>query len=593
MDHDNHDGDNNNNTDVIDPAKKGLWEPIKYHFRYLPVHIALLHTGKVLAFGGSGNDETRLNSPYPAEIFEPDDLERSDVDYHDNHVHNHNHHTTSNREKNSNSYSNNGNINSNINGKGSASTNHQAGRVYEIPTDVSGDIFCSGHAFLSDGRLIVAGGTYKYDGKFLRLPIPPFSGLQHTHIFDPITLKWSQVADMKNGRWYPSCIMLADGRILVMAGLSKNFPWAFLKELEIYSSKDREGWQTIPGAGHWIPMYPRLHLLPSGEIFYAGSYNTHYTFPFSLYGFPSSIFNVQNRRWTKIGNPHNVKREEGTTVLLPLLPPDYSAKVLLIAGGTQPGTDAINDVEMIDFSEKHPKYKSIKPLKHPRYYAYAVLLPDQSVLVLGGKIGTKGHTHTQTHTQMNSNKNIHKQKKLEMVRHEALEEVPHDHHAVLEPELFNPKDNNWHPMASMKLDRLYHANALLLPDGRVMTAGSNPERRINELRIELYRPPYLFRGSRPEISKSPNSITYGQEFEIQTNDNANHINAIALIRPSVTTHCVNTEQRYVGLEFHIKNSNILSAKTPLNRNILPPGYYMLFIVAKDDIPSIGHFVHIL
>ena len=91
----------------------------------------------------------------------------------------------------------------------------------------------------------------------------------------------------------------------------------------------------------------------------------------------------------------------------------------------------------------------------------------------------------------------------------------------------------------------------------------------------------------------PSSLTYGREFEIETNGNANHINAIALIRPSVTTHCVNTEQRYVGLEFHTKNSNILSAKTPLNRNVLPPGYYMLFIIAEDGIPSIGDFVHVL
>ena len=61
-----------------DPAQKGLWEPVKYYFRHLPVHLALLHTGKVLAFGGSGNDETRLDSPYPAEVFEPDGLKEID-----------------------------------------------------------------------------------------------------------------------------------------------------------------------------------------------------------------------------------------------------------------------------------------------------------------------------------------------------------------------------------------------------------------------------------------------------------------------------------------------------------------------------------
>jgi hypothetical protein len=555
MNHDNNDPNS---------AEKGLWEPIKYRFKYLPVHIALLHTGKVLAFGGSGNDENRLNSPYPAEIFEPD-------------------------------YEGTRGLSSGSSSDGSSHKNDNSNtreddddisRVYEISNaGIVGDVFCSGHAFLPDGRLIVAGGTYRYDGSILRIPIPPFSGLEHSYIFDPTNLKWTRIGNMKNGRWYPTCIMLSDGRILVMAGLSKYFPWVFLDELEIYSNDiNNEGvWKKISGANHWIPMYPRLHLLPSGEVFYAGCYNTHYTFPFSLRGFPSATFNIEDKTWTKIGNPNNINREEGTTVLLPLTPPDYSARVLLIAGGLQPGTEAINDVEKIDFSENNPQYKSIKPLKHPRYYAYAVLLPDQSVLVLGGKTGTKGHTMTAT---MNNKKMKPTANTKSM---ESNSEVHHDPHSVLEPELFSPEDESWHPMAHMKVERLYHANALLLPDGRVMTAGSNPERRMNELRIELFCPPYLFRGSRPVISKYPSSISYGQEFEMQTND-ANHIQAVALMRPSVTTHCVNTEQRYVGLEYNQKNSNTLLIKVPLNKNVIPPGYYMLFIISEDNTPSFAPFV---
>ena len=132
----------------------------------------------------------------------------------------------------------------------------------------------------------------------------------------------------------------------------------------------------------------------------------------------------------------------------------------------------------------------------------------------------------------------------------------------------------------MQVDRLYHAGALLLPDGRVMAAGSNPERRMNELRIEIFRPPYLFRGSRPVISKYPPNVSYGKEFEVETDD-ASHINAVALMHPSVTTHCVNTEQRYIGLEYKQKNSNTLLVNVPSNRNVIPPGYYMLFAISGD------------
>ena len=551
----------NDDTDLLDqlgieqePARKGLWEPVKYRFRHLPVHLALLRTGRVLAFGGSGNDETRLDSPYPAEVFEPDGIQEIDenTEFGDTPK-------KAIREV--------------------ETIRHTRDRVYEIPTEVDGDLFCCGHAFLPDGRLIVAGGTSKYDDKIFGFPIPPFSGLDHSYTFDPVSSRWKKASTMKNARWYPTCISLPDGRVMVMAGLSKSFPWAFLNKLEVYSPDDNTGqWQQVVGANHWVPMYPRLHLLPSGDIFYAGSYNTHYTFPFSLRSFPSATYSIRNNKWTTIGNPNNIKREEGTSVLLPLLPPDYVARVLLIGGGTQPGTDAINDVEIIDFSERHPRYKSIKPLKHPRYYVYPVLLPDQTVLVLGGKTGIKGHIMKDS-----TKRNRH----LSKIHEPGT--VPHDPHAVLEPELYDPLAKKWSSMAHMRVDRLYHANAILLADGRVMTAGSNPDRRVNELRIELYRPPYFFKGERPTIFKIPKIILYGTEFQIETAD-TEAIKSVALIRPSVTTHCVNTEQRYIGLEFTRKNPSLLSSRVTLNRNIVPPGYYMLFLLSQSDVPSIGQFI---
>jgi hypothetical protein len=539
-----------------DDSSKGMWQPIKYRFKYLPVHIALLHTGKVLAFGGSGNDERYLTNPYPSEIFEPD-------------------------------------VDSDI-GEGGE---HKEGRVYEISNaNIDADIFCAGHTFLSDGCLLVAGGTYKYDRSIFSIPILPFSGLERSYIFDPVELRWSRMTDMSYGRWYPTCILLSDGRVLVMAGLTKRFPWVFLNKLEIYS-KDK-GWQRIRGADRWIPMYPRLHLLPSGDVFYAGSYNTHYTFPFSLRSFPSASFNINNNKWTTIGLPGNIKREEGTSVLLPLLPPDYTARVLLIAGGLQPGTEAINHVEIIDFSENPPHYKPKTSLTHARYYCYAVLLPDQQVLVLGGKMGTKSH-----HVSHDDSKQKRKKKKIKLehmhehgynisddhIRENQDYVVPQEPLAVREPEIYNLKEDKWYPMAHMKLDRLYHANALLLPDGRVMAAGSNPKRGVNELCIELFCPPYLFRGDRPTISRHPGYISYGHEFEIET-DAANEIQAVALMHPSVNTHCVDTEQRYLGLNFSNKNSNRLIANVPSNRNLAPPGYYMLFIIKENNIPSVASFV---
>lgn len=524
--------------DKNEPSLYGAWEPIKHRFHHLPVHMALLHTGKVLAIGGSGNDPKHLRNIYQAELFEPDPLEH-DMSHDNDHS-----------------------------------------RVQLLSNEgLDGDIFCAGHAYLPDGRILIAGGTHKYDNSFLGIPFPPFRGLEHTYIFDPITLKWNRKENMKHGRWYPTCIMLSDGRILVMAGLQKQFPWVFLNKLEIYS--EDVGWQRLKGADHWLPLYPRLHLLPNGDIFYAGSYNTHYTFPFVVKAFPSASLNVTTQKWTVFGNPNNVNREEGTTVMLPLHPPEYTARIMLIAGGTPTGKDAISDVEMIDFSESQPRYRPIQSLKHPRYYAYAVLLPDQSILVIGGKTGKKGHLHDSQFKPDNMHDNHHDHDK----------DISHHPDAILEPELYSPKDRKWHPMADMIVDRLYHSNALLLPDGRVVTAGSNPHRTVNELRIEIFRPRYLYSNHRPRITGFKEKIKYGEAFEIESPDTGN-IGAVALIRPSVTTHCVNSEQRYVGLEFSQKSSSVLSAKMPSNKNIVPLGYYMLFIINEDNIPSVASFVSV-
>jgi hypothetical protein len=369
--------------------------------------------------------------------------------------------------------------------------------------------------------------------------------------------------------------MIPDGRVVTMAGLSKNFPWVFLGEIEVFSSERRE-WKTLKGSNWRLPLYPRLHILPNGDIFYAGSFNTHYVYPFVVTAFPSATLNIHTGKWKIIGNPNNVKREEGTTVLLPLLPPDYPAKILLIGGGTPQGEDAISDVELIDFSRSNPKYQRKGNMKNPRYYNYAVILPDQNILVLGGKIGKKGHIPD------------HDLRSLRQ-RHRHDGQLHHIPEAVMEPELFKLDEEKWYPMADMKVDRLYHSNALLLPDGRVMTAGSNPERTMNELRIEIFHPPYLFKGVRPTINKIPERLRYGNTFEIETNE-ASEIGSIAFIRPSITTHCVNVDQRYIGLEFNQINSNILKVSIPANKNIILPGYYMLFIVNENKIPSVARFV---
>jgi hypothetical protein len=513
--------------DTGDPSQVGVWEPIRYRFKSLPVHVALLHTGKVLALGGSCNDRDHLRQPYPATLWDP-----------------------------------------------------RTGELNPVEQDLAGDVFCAGHTFLSDGRLLVAGGTYGYDvQRFGAFPLPPFSGLEHAYLFDPIGEMWTRVGNMLAGRWYPTLVTMGDGRVLCVAGFTKRFPWVFLRKIEVYSPG--EGWRKLQDADRWMPLYPRLHLLPAGGVFYAGSYNTHYTFPFALWGFPTAILNPKTGRWTDIGLPRTSEREEGTTVLLPLTPPDYRARILLTGGGTPGGDEAVPDAEIIDLSEPGPRWRPIAPMKHARYYAYPVILPDRQILVVGGRSGAKGHHSPDMPPAMDPHPREEEP---------APQDPPQDPLAVREGEMFDPDSEQWRPVASMQVDRLYHSNALLLPDGRVMVAGSNPASKVNELRIEIYRPPYLFQGSRPRIEDAPPAVIYGDEFEIRTPD-APQVDEVALIRPSSTTHCVNTDQRYVGMPITGRTSESLRAQIPDNPNLAPPGYYMLFIL-RDGIPSEARFMRV-
>lgn len=505
------------------PAQVGMWEPVAHTFKFLPVHVALLPTGKVLAFGGSGNDERREGHPYPAEVWDP-----------------------------------------------------ETGESRTIDQPLDGDLFCAGQCFLPDGRLLVAGGTYRYDRRYFGLPVP-FSGLEQAYTFDPWSEAWTRVPDMANGRWYPTLVSLEDGRILAMAGFTKRFPWAFRKDIELYARNG--GWRRLRRAARWLPLYPRLHLVPGG-VFYSGSYNTHYVFPFKLKGFPTALLDPDTYRWTTIGPPNRSQREEGASILLPLLPPKYSARVLLVGGGTPRGKLATAEAEIIELSQDRPRWRQVSSMAHARYYLYSVMLPDKRVLVIGGRSGETGHHHPSPSETPSS----------ATTRNAVHHLVPQDRLAIHVAEAFNPDREEWSTLPPMTLDRLYHSNALLLPDGRVMVAGSNPDRRVNELRIEIYRPAYLFARTRPTIEAAPRTVRRGEPFEIVTQQ-ASELTDVALLRPSATTHGLDTDQRYVGLSFRSTSSTTVEARLPPEPGIAPPGYYMLFVLS-EGVPSHGLFLSV-
>jgi hypothetical protein len=225
----------------------------------------------------------------------------------------------------------------------------------------------------------------------------------------------------------------------------------------------------------------------------------------------------------------------------------------MIMGGLG-GAGAITNCDIVDLHTGAGSYTPAAPLHYGRTRLNAVLLPDRTVFVSGG--GQQGEAQP-----------------------------------VLQSEIYDPATNAWTDAATATVPRLYHSVAALLPDGRVATAGSNPNRGDDELRIEIFHPPYLFRGPRPFIEAVTEHMHYGEHHELRT-PQARHIRWVQLTRPMATTHSCDTQQRIVDLPFTRHGFCHLEIHITDEPNLAPPGWYLLTIVDQQRIPSVARWVHI-
>ncbi len=399
------------------------------------------------------------------------------------------------------------------------------------------DMFCNSMVVLPDGRPFVTGGNLQYD---------PFHGWNRTAAYDPATGKFSDMEDMANGRWYPTSTVLGDGRVMVFSGL--NATGSTDMHVEIY--KVGVGW-SAPSSLSWTPpLYPRMHLLPSGKVFYSGASTQ------------SRTFDPSNNTWSNViaTTIYGGSRTYGSSVLLPLTPANgYKPRVMIFGGGNP----ATKTTEIIDLSVGTPAWASGPPMSLERIEMNATLLPTGRILTVGGSLND--------------------------------EEVAS---ASLQADLFDASGTTVTvgSAGSNGFARLYHSVSLLLPDATVWVAGGNPTRGSYEHNVEIYTPPYLYNSNgtlatRPSISSvTPGVVGYGTSFSVQTPDAAN-ISSVVLMKAGMSTHAFDMEQRMVGLAFSA-GSGVLNVTGPPNGNIAPPGYYMLFIINNSGVPSVAQFVQV-
>ncbi|MGH3937770.1 MAG: galactose oxidase-like domain-containing protein [Pseudonocardiaceae bacterium] len=467
-------------TDLDTAPTKGVWRLLDFDTQINPIHAALLHTGDVLLFSGSGNDiDDFIAHQFRSRVW------------------------------------------------------HYPSTRFDAP-ETPIDLFCCGHAFLPDGRLLAAGGTEQYD---------PFHGLRDAVVFDPASLSWKHAPDMAGGRWYPSLLTLADGRVLAISGLGADGP---LNEVPELYNDTPPNWSPVHSPGPW-PMYSHVFLLRDSRVFYSGGQYG------PTNGVPPTVWNLDSGATTPV--PELLEPEQRNQSASVLLPPAQEQRVMIMGGGG--ATDhhggmvaGVKDVRIVDLTAATPTYEHAAAMHHERMHLCAVLLPDRTVFVSGGS---------------------------------ALEENAAV--AALEAEIFNPATQAWTLAATARLPRLYHSIALLMPDGKVVTAGSNPVRKDEELRIEVYWPPYLFRGPQPTLALSATQGSYGGTLRAITDAPA--LASVNLIRSGSTTHSANNEQRLVDLSFTTEANGTLTLQLPTEPTLAPPGWYLVFAVNTEGVPSPG------
>jgi len=468
----------------------------------------------------------------------------------------------------------------------------------------SNDLFCAGHLQLADGNVLFISGTGRY------YPGGRFTGSRQANIYNWQTGKWSAAGQLKEGRWYPTLVSLADGKIVIFSGLKINAPNQINPSIEIYDPKtgkfhyidltgiDNSPFNTyIEGADGYdsIDLYPRVFPTADGRLLITGDEAGIANVLVQSKSKKSYLMSVHEDEGGKLSVSFEVGPERfetskayGTAIQVP-----NSEDVLLIAGmiGTNdinfgrggntdnyPGAKVASSLQRWvspeQSKEKNGKWEIVeKFLDKPRANVEAVILPSKEILVLNGG------------------------------------EYP-EYKPIYEPVLMTPnsQDRGGYSIKSMnsaKLPRLYHNGAILLPDARVLTIGGNGNRVAREKdgtlhvdigrdaannfilaqltdksgqdkkfsleeyykspqsyfakgdtepfvpaeiwQAEIFSPPYLFKpGSRPEILKAPRSIKYSQLDKISVKD-ATQNGSLVLIKLGAETHSFDFGQRLVEL----------------------------------------------
>lgn len=388
-----------------------------------------------------------------------------------------------------------------------------------------------------------SGHTFLSDGTLLVSGGHHFrdgDGERTATLYHPATKQWTKGPNMNGGRWYPTNLILRNGDVVTLSGSQNGGDEIIPNPLPQVWQTATSSWRDLTGAIRTLDLYPQMLLAPDGRAFMAGPQ------PQTLY-----LDTAGTGSWANGPKTSGVYRDYGSAV-------EYEPGKVLIAGGGPP----VNTAEIIDLNAASPKWTLTEPMKFKRRQLNATILPDGKVLVTGGS-SAPGFNNADG--------------------------------SVFAAEMWDPKSGKWTTMASMTVRRLYHSTAVLLPDGRVLSAGggmppSDQGGDKDHRDAEIYSPPYLFNGPRPVITAAPDHVGFGGPFRVDTPEAAS-IEQVTWIRLSSVTHAFNQSQRFNRLHIVSKSAGYLTVTAPSNAEC-PPGPYLLFVLNDKGVPSVGKVVFI-
>jgi hypothetical protein len=439
-----------------------------------------------------------------------------------------------------------------------------ATKVTASETRVWVDAAGQGRSFVNNGpaqyRVEGASGGDVYGvAEKITMDKQDYQGRKETYEFNPYTERYERVADMHEKRWYPTLTALPDGKVLSVSGLDGGGQVVDGSQNEVYDPATKQ-WTLRPDLDRYFATYPALfQTAVPGRLFYSGS---NAGFGPEDRGREPGFWNLTDNTFRPVPGLRDADQMETSTSAW--AGPVQNQTVMVVGGGgIGESTRSTKRIDLIDLSDPEPRYRPGPDLPEGTRYAHAVTLPDDTTLITNGSNDYRGRGASDNHTAR----------------------------------LFHPATNTLSVVADPRVGRNYHSSALLLPDGRVLTIGSDPLYRDKknsiagefDQRIEIFTPPYLFRGARPRIEDAPASVAAGASFDATV---SRKVTSARLVRPGSATHMLNTDQRSVALDLAPNATGGVTLTVPAERTLVPPGPYLLFVVDAAGIPSVGRWIRV-